>query len=140
MDQYHTHYGPMIIEMWALPIFNKAGFQPASICTTARTDIECACCQICNYRYGYESVNSEPLYFDMYVCDVCERTYHWKCMRELGCYNDEQRQEVNAAEAWTCPACATLSNENKINRAYQSKEELLEAFLVTIMGARRIIN
>eukprot|EP00983_Pelagomonas_calceolata_P078426 1154249-Pelagomonas_calceolata.AAC.1 len=116
----------MILEKWVLPIFKKAGFQPASICTAARTDIECACCQICNYHHGYESVNSEPPCPDMYVCDMCERTYHLKCMRELGCYNDEQRQDVNAAEAWACPACASLSNEDKINRAYKSKEELLE--------------
>eukprot|EP00983_Pelagomonas_calceolata_P004333 140795-Pelagomonas_calceolata.AAC.1 len=53
--------------------------------------MECACCQICNNHYGYESVNSGPPYPDMYVCGVCERTHHWKCMRELGCYNDEQR-------------------------------------------------
>eukprot|EP00983_Pelagomonas_calceolata_P015462 490014-Pelagomonas_calceolata.AAC.1 len=38
--QYHTYYGPMIIEKWALPFFKKASFQPASICTAARTDIE----------------------------------------------------------------------------------------------------
>eukprot|EP00983_Pelagomonas_calceolata_P013305 424913-Pelagomonas_calceolata.AAC.1 len=49
-------------------------------------------------------------------------------MRELGCYNDERRQEVIAAGAWVCPACASLSNEDKIDRAYKSKEELLEVF------------
>eukprot|EP00983_Pelagomonas_calceolata_P007252 236227-Pelagomonas_calceolata.AAC.1 len=65
--QYHAHYGPMIIEKWALPIFKRAGFHPASICTAARTDIECAYCQICKYHYGYESVNSKPPYPDMYA-------------------------------------------------------------------------
>eukprot|EP00983_Pelagomonas_calceolata_P134109 1162026-Pelagomonas_calceolata.AAC.1 len=115
----------MIIEKWALPVFKKACFHPASICTAARTDIECACCQICNYHYhdGCESVNSEPPYPDMYVC---KRTYHWTCMRELGCHNDEQRQEINAAQAWACPACASpaTTSKDKINRAYKSKEEL----------------
>eukprot|EP00983_Pelagomonas_calceolata_P017425 546278-Pelagomonas_calceolata.AAC.1 len=116
----------MTTEEWDLPIIKKAGFQPASICTASRTDIECACCQICNYHGGPEPINSEPPFFDMYVFDVCERSYHWKCMRELGCYLDDQRHEVNVAEVWACPACASLSNEDKINKAYKSKEELLE--------------
>eukprot|EP00983_Pelagomonas_calceolata_P132801 1161906-Pelagomonas_calceolata.AAC.6 len=55
----------MKIEKWSLPFFKKAGFQPASICTAARTDIECACRQICNYPGGLEPVNSEPPYLDM---------------------------------------------------------------------------
>eukprot|EP00983_Pelagomonas_calceolata_P045892 1139913-Pelagomonas_calceolata.AAC.3 len=84
--QYHAHYGPMVIEKWALLLFKKYGFQPASICTAARTDIECACCQVCNYPGGLEPVNSEPPNLDMYVCKAC--------LRELGCYTDEQRQEV----------------------------------------------
>eukprot|EP00983_Pelagomonas_calceolata_P008381 274004-Pelagomonas_calceolata.AAC.1 len=96
------------------------------MCNPKTKDIECACCQICNYHGGLEPINTEPPFLDMYVCDVCERTYHWKCMRELGCYNDDQRQEVSAAEAGACPACASLSNEDKINRARKSKEELLE--------------
>eukprot|EP00983_Pelagomonas_calceolata_P121380 1160794-Pelagomonas_calceolata.AAC.2 len=75
----------MIIEKWALPFFKKAGFQPATTSTAARTDIECACCQICNYHGGYEPINSEPPYLDMYICGVCQRTYHWKCMKELVC-------------------------------------------------------
>ena len=107
--QYQTHYGSMIIEKWALSIFEKVGFH----CKAARTDKhEDAHCQICNYHHGYEFAGSETPYLDMYVCDVCERTYHWKCMRELGCYNDEQRQEVDANEASACPACATLSDED----------------------------
>eukprot|EP00983_Pelagomonas_calceolata_P056083 1144436-Pelagomonas_calceolata.AAC.1 len=29
--QYLTHFAPMIIEKWALPIFRIAGFTPAKI-------------------------------------------------------------------------------------------------------------
>eukprot|EP00983_Pelagomonas_calceolata_P044406 1139285-Pelagomonas_calceolata.AAC.1 len=90
----------MIIEKWALPFFKKAVLQPATTSTAAHTDIECACCQICNYHGGYEPINSEPPYLDMYICDVCQRTYHWKCMEELGGYTDGQRQEIDAA--YTC--------------------------------------
>eukprot|EP00983_Pelagomonas_calceolata_P050354 1141943-Pelagomonas_calceolata.AAC.3 len=55
--QYHTHYEPMMIEKGAPPFFKKAGFRPASIRTVLRTDIECACCQICNYPGGLEPIN-----------------------------------------------------------------------------------
>eukprot|EP00983_Pelagomonas_calceolata_P006301 208810-Pelagomonas_calceolata.AAC.2 len=48
--QYHTHFAPMIIEKWALPVFKKAGLQPATTSTAACTDFACACCQICNYH------------------------------------------------------------------------------------------
>eukprot|EP00983_Pelagomonas_calceolata_P056847 1144809-Pelagomonas_calceolata.AAC.2 len=48
------------IKARALPFFKKAGFQPATTSTAARTDIVCACCQICNSPGGYEPINSEP--------------------------------------------------------------------------------
>eukprot|EP00983_Pelagomonas_calceolata_P029369 919797-Pelagomonas_calceolata.AAC.1 len=60
-------------------------------------------------------------------------------MRELGWYNDDQRQEVTAAEAWACPACASLSNEDKRTEHISLNKNCLR-FLVTIMGARRIKN
>eukprot|EP00983_Pelagomonas_calceolata_P086341 1156740-Pelagomonas_calceolata.AAC.1 len=99
----------MTFEKWDLPFFKKAGLQPATTSTAAWTDIEfhsecqseCACCQICNYPGG---------------CDVCQRTYHWKCMEELGCYTGGQRQEIDAADTWACPACAGLNNSQKIDR------------------------
>eukprot|EP00983_Pelagomonas_calceolata_P050679 1142085-Pelagomonas_calceolata.AAC.1 len=120
----------MLIEKWTLPFFKKAGLQPATASTAARTDIECPCCQICNCPGGYEPINSEPPYLDMYICDVCQQTHwrcmknHWKCMKELGCYTDEQKQEIDAADTWACPACAGLKNAQKIDRGCQSREEL----------------
>eukprot|EP00983_Pelagomonas_calceolata_P004682 153203-Pelagomonas_calceolata.AAC.1 len=106
----------MIIEKWALPFFKKAGLQPATTTIAARTDIECACCQICNYPGAYEPIKSEPPYPDMYICDVFQRTYHWKCMKELGCYTDGQRQEIDTADTWACPACAGLNNAQRLDR------------------------
>eukprot|EP00983_Pelagomonas_calceolata_P055055 1143957-Pelagomonas_calceolata.AAC.1 len=50
--QYRTHFAPMIIEKWALPLFIKAGFQPATNSRAACSDIQRACCQICNYPGG----------------------------------------------------------------------------------------
>eukprot|EP00983_Pelagomonas_calceolata_P069096 1150238-Pelagomonas_calceolata.AAC.1 len=110
--------------MVPVTFFRKAGLQPETITPAARTDNECACCQICNYHYGYESENCEPPFLDMYVCDVCHRTYHWKCMIELGCHTDEQRKEIDTANTWACPACAGLSDAQKIDRERLAKEEL----------------
>eukprot|EP00983_Pelagomonas_calceolata_P019981 631416-Pelagomonas_calceolata.AAC.2 len=51
-----------------------ANLQPATTPIAARTDIECACCKICNYPGVYEPINSESPYLDtgMYTCDVCQ--------------------------------------------------------------------
>jgi len=123
--QYHAHFAPMIIiEKWALPFFTKSGFEADTKLPVARTDIECACCQICNYHYGYESADTEPLFHDMYVCDTCHRTYHWKCMNDLGCYTDDQRQEIEEADPWACPACIDLTHDQKAAREQQSRDEL----------------
>eukprot|EP00983_Pelagomonas_calceolata_P055358 1144122-Pelagomonas_calceolata.AAC.2 len=83
-------------------MFKNAGFTPASIESAARAGIECACCEVCNYPGGKEPLNFEPPYLDMYICDVCHRSYHWMCMRELGYYTNEQRQDNN--QYWACPA------------------------------------
>jgi len=29
---------------------------------------------------------------DIYVCDVCNRAYHWPCLLRLGCCRDEDRE------------------------------------------------
>eukprot|EP00983_Pelagomonas_calceolata_P127417 1161401-Pelagomonas_calceolata.AAC.17 len=86
----------------------------------AHTDIECACCQIGNYPGGYEPVESEPLYLDMFICDAYQQMYHWKCMKELGCYTDGQRQETDAADT-----CAGLNIAQKIERECHSKGEFI---------------
>jgi len=31
---------------------------------------------------------------DKYVCDVCNCTFHWSCLLELGCYKDEDQESV----------------------------------------------
>eukprot|EP00983_Pelagomonas_calceolata_P041071 1137886-Pelagomonas_calceolata.AAC.3 len=53
-------------------------------------------------------------------------TFHAGCLRkELGCYTDGQRQEIDEADTWACPACAGLDIAQKIDRECQSKEELI---------------
>eukprot|EP00983_Pelagomonas_calceolata_P026687 837159-Pelagomonas_calceolata.AAC.1 len=86
-------------------MFKNAGLTPASIESAAWAGIECACCEICNYTGGKKPMNSEPPYLDMNICDACRRTYHWTCMRELGCYTNEQGKNVNNNNYyWACPA------------------------------------
>eukprot|EP00983_Pelagomonas_calceolata_P076689 1153531-Pelagomonas_calceolata.AAC.1 len=45
-------------------------------------------------------------------------------MKELGCYSDEQKKEIETADIWAFPACASLNNAQKIDRERLTKEEL----------------
>jgi len=112
--QYHTHWVPMTIEKWAIPIFAAAGLKKASATATKRSDIHCACCEICSDWKGKEP-QAEP-FEDMCVCDVCNRTYHWSCLLRLGCYKDEDRESVEKDETWACPACACPTDLEKESR------------------------
>eukprot|EP00983_Pelagomonas_calceolata_P075376 1152981-Pelagomonas_calceolata.AAC.4 len=47
-------------------------------------------------------------------------------MKELSRYTDGQRQEIDAAYTWACPACAGLNNAQKTDRECQSREELIK--------------
>ena len=80
--QYHTYYAPMNIERWALPLFKSFGLVPKSSKTVARSQIKCASCEICSYHLGLESPDLSPPFKDMYICDVCNRTYHWQCLKQ----------------------------------------------------------
>ena len=65
--QYQAHYAPMIIEKWALPLFKQANLVPDNVSPAARTDVECACCQVCNYYQSYENGTLEHPLPDVYV-------------------------------------------------------------------------
>jgi len=43
---------------------------------------------------------------DLYQCSVCNRTYHWSCLKQLQCYKEE---DIDAQSDWSCPACHDLS-------------------------------
>jgi len=85
--QYHTYYAPMNIERWALPLFISVGLVPKSSKTIARSQMKCASCEICSYHLGLESPDLSPPIKDMYICDVCIRTYHWQCLLKTSCCN-----------------------------------------------------
>eukprot|EP00983_Pelagomonas_calceolata_P025545 802951-Pelagomonas_calceolata.AAC.1 len=98
----------------------KAGLQPTTTSIAARTNIECACCRICNYPGGYEPINSEPPYLDMYICDVCQQTDHWNRVKELGCYTEGHRKEIGSADTGACPACAGLNSAHKTDTVWET--------------------
>jgi len=64
----------------------------------------------------------------MYICDICNRTYHWQCLLKTSCCNATEREAIDANHSWACPACINYLNQNeKTNRIlYSKKRELLK--------------
>jgi len=61
----------------------------------------------------------------MYVCIVCNHTFHWSCLLRLGCYKDEDGKLLKK-ENWACPACACLTDSEKELRHHFAKNEELK--------------
>ncbi len=114
----------MFIERWAIPVFKKAGFTPENTHPIARSAIECACCEVCFLFYGLEPRKTELPFGDMYICDFCNKTYHWiGCLKNTGCFTERQREEVDKTDDWACPACADLILKQKQKRSYESSDK-----------------
>ena len=112
----------MDIEKWALPLFTSVGLVPKSSKTIARSQIKCASCEICSYHLGLESPDLSPPFKDMYICDVCNRTYHWQCLLKTSCCNATEREAIDANDSWACPACTKM--KRKIVSSTLRKERL----------------
>jgi hypothetical protein len=128
-EQYLTHYEPLIIEKWALRLL-KADKNRTIISTEpiARIDVEDAGCEICcdpGTREEHTEQGNLPT-TDMYQCSVCNRTYHWSCLKQLQCYKEEDRINIDAQSDWSCPACHDLSLDEKEARSHASQHELLK--------------
>jgi hypothetical protein len=50
---------------------------------------------------------------DMYICDVCNCTYHWQCLLRTNCYNVHEQEAIDTNDTWACPACANLKRKWK---------------------------
>ena len=125
--QYRTCYAPMNSERWALPLFKSVRLVPKSSKTIARSQIKCASCEICSYHLGLESPDLSPPFKDMYICDVCNHTYHWQCLLKTSCCNATEREAIDANGSWACPACINLNQNEKKNRIfYFQKREIVE--------------
>ena len=114
----------MNIERWALPLFESVGLVPNSSKTIARSQIKCASCEICSYHLGLESPDLSPPFRDMYICDVCNRTYHWQCLLKTSCCNNTEREAIDANDVWACPACINQNEKNCILNS--QKREIVE--------------
>jgi len=116
----------MNIERWALPFFISVGLVPKFSKTIARSQIKCASCEICSYHLGLESPDLSPTFKDMYICDVCNRTYHWQCLLKTFCCNATEREAINANDSRACPACINLNQNEKESRIlYSQKREIV---------------
>ena len=62
----------------------------------------------------------------MYICDVCNRTYHWQCLLKTSCCNATERQAINANDSWACPDCINLNRNKKNCILYSQKREIVE--------------
>jgi hypothetical protein len=62
----------------------------------------------------------------MYICDVCNRTYHWQCLLKTSCCNATEREAIDADESWSCPACINLNQNEKESRIHFQKGEIVE--------------
>ena len=76
----------------------------------------CASCEICSYHLGLESPDLSPPFKDMYICDVCNRTYHWQCLLKTSCCSATEREAIGANDSWACPACISLNQNEKESR------------------------
>jgi len=73
------------------------------------------------------NLETEPLFDNMYICDFCNRIYHWVCLKNTGCYAERHREKVDETDNCACPACADLTMEQKWKRSYELfAEELNE--------------
>ena len=114
----------MNIEKWALPLFKSVGLVPKSSKAIARSQIKCASCEICSYHLGLESPDLSPPFKDMYICDVCNRTYHWQCLLKTSCCNATEREAIDANDSWACPVCINLNQNEKESRIHFQKKRL----------------
>jgi hypothetical protein len=63
----------------------------------------------------------------MYICDICNRTYHWQCLLKTSCCNATEREAIDANDSWACPACINLNHNEKESRIlYSQKREIVE--------------
>jgi len=60
----------------------------------------------------------------MYICDVCNRTYHWQCLLKTSCCNTTEREAIDANDLWACPACINLNQNEKEGRIHFQKREI----------------
>jgi hypothetical protein len=61
---------------------------------------------------GLESPDLSPPFEDMYICDICNRTYHWQCLLKTSCCNATEREAIDTNISKICPACINLAKQS----------------------------
>ena len=97
---------------------------PKSRKIIARSQIKCASCEICSYHLGLESPDLFPPFKDIYICDVCNRTYHWQCLLKTSCCNATESEAIDANDSCACSACINLNQNEKESVSTFRKERL----------------
>ena len=92
--QYKIQLQPVTIEKWALPLFQSTGLKAAKTEPFSRSQKVDDCCQICWSPVSREHPKREKNYDDMPQCDMCQRTYHWKCLTDLNVCSHTARQDA----------------------------------------------
>jgi ubiquitin C-terminal hydrolase len=129
---------PMNFKRWALPLFNSDGLVPKTSKTIARSQIKCASCEICSCHLGLESPDLSPPCKDIYICDVCNRTYYWQCLLKTSCCNVTEREAIDANDSWACPACTNLNQmKRKIASSTLTEKRDCGGLMEPNLGARR---
>jgi len=72
----------------------------------------------------------------MYICDVCNRIYHWQCLLKTSCCNAIEREAIDASDSWACPACINLNKNEKESRFHFQKRDC-GSLMEPNLGARR---
>ena len=73
----------------------------------------------------------------MYICDVCNRTYHWQCLLKTSCCNATEREAIDANDSWACPACINLNQKWKGEPYPLSEKRDCGSFMERNLGVRR---
>jgi hypothetical protein len=125
-EQYLPEYEPLIMEKWAIQLLqHNPDIQVTGTAEIARTDFTDASCEVCCDPGTFEDLEEGQPTTDLYQCAVCNRTYHWRCLKQLGCYSEDQRAELDADDNWSCPACKDLNEQEQEDRRNGSNHELV---------------
>ena len=125
-EQYLTEYEPLITGNWDVPLLDE--IPDINVLTKdpiSRAGLNDASCEVCCDPGTHEDTHEGQPTTDMYVCGVCNRTYHWQCLVQLQCYTEEQRDNVKDDDYWSCPACRALDQREKEERRRKSEHELM---------------
>ncbi|KAJ9517217.1 hypothetical protein QJQ45_009174 [Haematococcus lacustris] len=107
---YNVHWGPTIIEKWALQMCKEEGYTPMHTEDISRADAKHVCtCELC-----WEPIGDSPM------CNNCMRAYHPACLAQTGLAGTTTNNH------WLCPVCAHGSDDLKGAMKQSAATDLLK--------------